>query len=109
MALIARGLAWYQWQVLLDSEHACLAGVFSDAAAEVINRFFYRPECRRVLEHLGNDTFIYEGIQAIDDPQLTVWRFLIYGGVAFADSAPGEQRASQVIALTGPAQIIRRL
>jgi hypothetical protein len=35
--------------------------------------------------NLGKGLILYEGQQAIDDPSLTMWRFLIYGGIIFSD------------------------
>lgn len=37
----------------------------------------------RVARNLGDGALIYEGIQAKDYPQFTLWRFLVYGGLGF--------------------------
>lgn len=109
--LIAKGLAWHHWRVVLKPAYSAIAGVFPDAAARFIEEFFFAKKARdRVPADLGAGTFIYEGLQAIDDPKLTVWRFSIYGGVSFGgDPKLPAERASQIIAITGPNELIQRL
>ena len=54
-------------------------------------------------ENLGDGVFIYEGVQGLDDPVVTVWRFAVYGGLAaYEDVASPEAMGSQIIVLTGP-------
>lgn len=110
-ALIAKGLAWYHWRVLLGGGYSAIAGVFSDRGAEFIDSALFRQKARdRVAISLGGDTFVYEGLQATDDSRLTVWRFSIYGGVSFGgDPKLRGQRASQIVAVTGPDALIQRL
>ena len=54
---------------------------------------------------LGNGTFRYEGAQAKDCPELTMWKFQLYGGVDFGDSTSPEP-ASLAVGVTGPAALI---
>jgi len=54
---------------------------------------------RRVNSNLGDHTFIYEGAQAHDDPQSTVWKFSVYRGLEMAD---GDQTSCTVVAFTKP-------
>jgi hypothetical protein len=110
-ALIAKGLAWHHWRVCLGPGYSAIAGVFSDAGAEFVDRVLFARKARdRKIVSLGGGTFTYEGLQAVDDPNLTIWRFSIYGGVSFGGDPrlPG-QRASQIIAVTGPSALIKRL
>lgn len=110
-ALIAKGLAWHHWSVCLGSGYSAIAGVFSDAGAEFVDRALFARRARdRVIVSLGGGTFTYEGLQAVDDPNLTIWRFSIYGGVSFGgDPKLRGQRASQIIGVTGPSALIQRL
>lgn len=110
-ALIAKGLAWYHWHVLLVSGYSAIAMVVTDAGAESFHRLLFERNARdRVTENLGEDAFRYEGAQAVDDPRLTIWRLSFYGGVLFGGDLklPG-QSASQIIALTGPDELLMRL
>jgi hypothetical protein len=64
----------------------------------------------RVRETLGNDTFSYEGVQSADIPELSVWRFSTFGGIAVSGDpeAPGEI-SSQIGAMTGSHTLLPKL
>jgi hypothetical protein len=96
---IAKGLAWYHWKIYLNNEtHTVCAAVIraflptiGDSAARITGR-------EHVTEDIGNGTFLYEGLEGVDDPTLTVWRFT--APVAFP---------TEVIAITGPIQSVHQL
>ena len=53
--------------------------------------------------NLGNRTVSYRGVQAVDTPQVTLWRFQLYGGIAFSgDPAAPNAVSTEVGAITGP-------
>jgi len=100
-ALIAKGLAWFHWQIILKQGYSAVAAFFLDRGAQFFGRLFSES---KTLNHtsgdLGHGTFSYEGIQFAHDPNETLWRLSIYGGACFGNpSSPGE-KASQIIAVT---------
>lgn len=110
-ALIAKGLAWHHWGVVLEPGYSAIARVFPDTAAPFLEEFFFaRKAADRVTADVGAGTFAYEGLQATDDPKLTVWSFSIYGGVSFGgDPKLPAEKASQIIGITGPNGLIQTL
>jgi hypothetical protein len=64
---------------------------------------------QRVAASLGQGTFSYEGLQAVDNPQITVWRFSILGGSTFADTDHPAETASSLGVLTGPSHVTERI
>src|ERR1700737_420953 len=64
---------------------------------------------KRVSGDLGEGTFRYEGAQSTDDPQLTMWRFEIYGGVDFGGDPAVNGSSSLAIAVTGRTELIGNL
>jgi hypothetical protein len=56
----------------------------------------------RVTSNPGGDTFNYEGVQASDNPAMTIWMFSVYGGLRLSGDpdAPHEE-VSKVGAVTG--------
>lgn len=107
---IAKGLAWYHWKIYLNNEtHTVCAAVISaflptigDSAARLTGR-------EHVTEDIGNGTFLYEGLEGLDDPTLTVWRFTVYGGLVMGDGNPPVAFPTEVIAITGPIQSVHQL
>ena len=82
-ALVAKGLAWHHWGLLLGSGYASIAAIFSDRGAGFADHLFAWKARDRVTATLGGNAFSYEGLQGADDERLTLWRFAIYGGVLF--------------------------
>jgi len=112
-ALIAKGLAWHHWKVILKPGYSVMAAFFMDRGAKLIEHTFAQfKESNRISVSLGEGTFFYEALQDSNDPHLSFWRFSIYGGASFGGdpSLPGE-RASQIVAVTGSDAdpLIRRL
>jgi hypothetical protein len=58
----------------------------------------------RVAGNFGNGALIYEGTQAIDRPQISVWEMALLGGVKMA-SADGTDFCSTFGVMTGPQSI----
>ena len=58
---------------------------------------------------LGEGTFSFEGAQAPQYPELTVWRFNFYGGVYFGGDPDVYGASSLAIAVTGRLEMIRNL
>ena len=77
-AMIAQGLAWYHCKVLLGPGFSAIASLFNDAGAPFFAQMLsgWRTPTR-VSDNLGNGTFVYEGAQAIDVTEATIWRFHI--------------------------------
>jgi hypothetical protein len=108
-ALVARALVWHHWKAYFTSDHEAQVLMLTRAGSEFFaSRFFSMASANRVHESLGNDTVSYEGIQGIDLPQVSVWRFKFYGGLSFAGDprAPGES-STEIGVVTGPKRILK--
>jgi hypothetical protein len=109
-ALIARGLAWYHWNVLLGPGYSAVAALFSDEDAPFFDQMLLSwGTPHRMSIDLGNGTFKYYGAQATDCPQMTIWRFWMLGGVLLGGDPNVPGPSSLAIAITGPDALIQRL
>ncbi len=83
---IMKGLLWHHWRTLLATDSFIDAAVLKNNGRDLQslwdNRFQHLPH-RKVQEDLGDGTFEYEGIQLIDSPQTSIWKFYLYGGLTF--------------------------
>ena len=70
--------------------------------------FFKLNAQLRVKESVGNKAFAYEGKQGIGDG-ITVWRFLIYGGLHVKSEDADSSFRSDIFVFTGPSTTIRQL
>ena len=78
-ALIARGLAWYHWQVCLDAgKHLVRAVILTSLGAKMFDGVLFKMTGHdRNRINVGNGTFHYQGKRGVDDAALTLWRFRI--------------------------------
>jgi hypothetical protein len=105
---IAKGLLWYHWQAILGSEDCVAATVFQEAGVSppAYTLSTLKPKAR-VSVNLGDGTFMYEGLQTVDSPQSSLWRFLVYGGLYFCEEAKApNEKASLLFAVTGPRSLL---
>ena len=103
-AFIAKGLLWQNWGITLTEDDCAAAIVVRNEGAGFLNHIFTKMSARdRVTQNFGDGTLIYEGIQAKDYAQFTLWRFLVYGGLNFAETSREPNGKHCIIfAVTGP-------
>jgi hypothetical protein len=79
--MIACGLASYHWLLPLPPDTVNVYGWFaSPAGTAIFDRIFAHNARRRVTRQVGG-AFLYEGAQAQDIEQFTVWRMSLFGAV----------------------------
>lgn len=101
--MIAKGLAFWHWEIFLpDTEYLVKASYLTRHGEAVFQKFWDPPSAQKVSSDLGEETFVYEGVQGTDDQGLTLWRMSLYGVMVSNDvKAPGE-RATTVLAIAAP-------
>lgn len=107
---IVKGLIWFHWQTCLTDDHFIVVLALNRHGEAVFQRKFFQVNVRqRVASNLGKGTFVYEGVQGVDTPEVTAWRFSIYGGVDLGGDPSQPHEASKVIgAFTGPRRVLTR-
>lgn len=100
---IVRGLIVFHWNTYLGAQDTVRVMALTRAGEEYFDGLLALNAARRIRANVGNGTFLYEGAQAVDLPEITVWRIECYGGVKVADPAAPGEAASRIGALTGPA------
>jgi hypothetical protein len=106
--MVARGLAWQHFGLRLGDGYSVIASTFSNDG-ETLFEHVISSSSKRVSGDLGNHTFMYEGAQAERCPELTVWRFWIYGGIDFGGDPDVPGLHSLIVAMTGPSTMIQDL
>jgi len=101
--LIARGLVFWEWDVLLpDADCAVLAGFLTSDGRSFFDHYFVGQGVGTGVRNFGNGVFVYEGVQSLESPQLTLLRMSLYGAEMGGDrKSPGE-RVTMAYALTAP-------
>lgn len=83
---IAKGLARAHWNCTIPGSYAVSTGLVTQGQDAILRNLFVGRSANYARGNLGNGLILYEGKQAIDDPSLTMWRFLLYGGMIFSDN-----------------------
>jgi hypothetical protein len=107
-AMIAKALAYQQFRVRLTAGYSATASIFNNLAMGAFAQLLARGK-KNVFGDLGEGTFRYEGAQPGDYPELTLWKFEIYGGVDFGGDPNVPGPASLVMAATGRSELIGNL
>jgi len=107
-AMIAKALGWQHFATRLGKGYSAIASVFMNDGETFFAQLLARGKTH-VSEDLGEGTFKYEGAQAAEYPELTLWRFEIYGGVDFGGDPKVHGPSSLVIAVTGRSEMIGNL
>jgi hypothetical protein len=82
MAYITRGLIAYHWKTIIPPDHFVEAGYLHPDGARLFEHMMMRRSRAEIRGDLGNGLVLYQGVQAIDDENLTMWRFRLYGGIS---------------------------
>jgi len=91
--MIAKGLLWHHWGVVVRDDHDLRVLSLTAFGEAIFRNLLGWRASRRVRGDLGSGAFIYEGAQGADDPEFSVWRISIYGGLKLTgdQTAPTEE------------------
>jgi hypothetical protein len=101
---VAKGLAFHHWQILMpEGEVIVDATWFIPEGAHLFERLLSVGNCNSTGSIvLGGGEFCYQGSQWLDYPQVTFWRFNLYGAEMSARANGREYLVSTAYAMTTP-------
>jgi hypothetical protein len=79
-AYIARGLAFHDFKIVIPKDHVVRAGLMHPVGEAFLEQLF-RLNGVRTQGALGAGVFKYSGMQGVQDPHLTIWKFRVMGGL----------------------------
>jgi hypothetical protein len=101
--MIARGLAYSEWGVLFpDADCVVHASFLTTEGRALFDRYFSGQGNKTGVRNLGDGIFVYEGLQSLESPQLTLLRMSLCGAILGGDPKARDERVSVVYALTAP-------
>lgn len=106
---IAKGLLWFHWNTYLTEDDFIEVIPLTRYGEQFFEHQFFRLRPRHhITKDLGNGTFFYQGAQGIDLPQISIWRFSMFGGILLGgDPRASNETSSTIGVLTGPKRIRR--
>ena len=109
VTFLVKGMSWHHWGVLVAAD--CMVDVVAlpRHGEQLFERLFGMRAAARAREEVGGGTFSYEAAQGLDNPCVSVWTFVIYGGTTLAgDPEHPEIAATKLGVLVGPRAMFER-
>jgi hypothetical protein len=105
---IVKALSWHHWGSYIKSESDILSVSLTKTGEEAFEKFLFSLQSNHKIEEIiGNNTVKYKGMQAVEDNQISIWKFQIYNGVVVSNSEhEGFDKSSCIGVLTGPSKIL---
>ncbi|MCP3468184.1 hypothetical protein [Bradyrhizobium sp. CCGUVB23] len=95
---ITQGLLFHHWGVVLDRQrHGIWAGFLNRPGEEVHRRLLAGNARARVREDIGAGALVYEGVQGMDFPEMSIWVFQLFGGVRVSGDADEPEAMVRVV------------
>jgi hypothetical protein len=80
---VAKGLVQHHWQARVPSDYFVGAGFLRSTAEPHFEQLMMLPSRAEARGNLGRGLILYQGIQTLQNPLTTLWRFQLYGGAQF--------------------------
>jgi len=105
---ILKALSWYYWGVYIKKDTVVSATALTEFGEGMFHQNFLSLRGKnRLNEVIGNDTVKYTGVQAVDNDQITVWKFEIYNGLVVSNSIDeGFHKSTSIGAISGPPSVV---
>jgi hypothetical protein len=101
LKLIAQGLCAFHWGLILPpSQFDINGGFLIPEGEEWLENMLSLNAANRVSASLGNGVFEYEGVQAFDRPEITIWRMSFYRAQIGGDDDLRSVRTSKAYVCT---------
>jgi hypothetical protein len=99
---MVRGLCWSEWQLLLPKSKSEIQVGFLTSEGEELTESLLRMNAkRRCRRDIADGLFRYEGVQAVDNDLITIWKMSLYG-VEFSEGEQSKGRAFLCYASSAP-------
>jgi hypothetical protein len=115
LEMMARGLTWHHWKTYVGPEYCARVLFMPDLVTlDFQDRVRSWNTGRRVIRDFGDGVVQYEGVQAADPAELTVWGISIYGGVAVSNGRSRRdggpiQSSSRWWVITAPPEVAAKI
>ncbi|WP_068084035.1 hypothetical protein [Novosphingobium rosa] len=95
-AMVTRGLTAHHFGHVIPADHHVGAGSLARWVQPHLEAMLAMHGAQRVSCSIGAGLFLYEGVQGVDTPSLTIWRYRIYGGITLADTDQHGERSDTI-------------
>lgn len=105
---IVKALSWFHWGTYIDNDSTVLAVALTEFGEEMFEQHLFSLNAKKTIdETLGKDTVKYFGMQAVDNEQITVWKFEVFDGLVVSNSEDeGFHKSTCIGAISGPPTLV---
>ena len=107
---IVKALSWFHWGAYIENNSSVLTIALTKHGEEMFKQHLFSLNAKNTIdETLGKDTVEYYGMQAVDNEQITVWKFVVFNGLVVSNSEDDRFHKSTCIgAISGPTKRVNR-
>jgi hypothetical protein len=104
---IVRGLLFHHWDVALGSDYSVEVYSLTRHGEQTFDRYLGMNAAQRVTGNVGQGAMVYRGVQAVDNPKISMWEVSLFGGFKTVGDDP-RTPSTKFGAMTGPIAVIER-
>lgn len=104
---IVRGLLFHHWDVALGNDYSVEVYSLTGHGEQTFDQYLGMNAAQRVAGNIGQGVAIYRGVQAVDNPKISMWEVSLFGGF----KTVGDDRwtsSTKFGAMTGPLEVVER-
>lgn len=108
---ITQGLLHHHFGVTLDRQkHGVWAGFLNRQGEEIHQRLLARNARARINGDIGAGALVYEGAQGVDFPEMSIWRFQLFGGLRTSGDPHEPEAAIRLVGgMTASHRVLQQL
>ncbi len=105
---IVKALTWFHWKTYINKNSIVLTTALTEFGEDMFQQHLFSLGSKNTIdESIGQDTVKYFGMQAVDNDQITVWKFQVFNGLVVSNSEDeGFQKSTCIGAISGPPQVV---
>ncbi len=107
---IVKALSWFHWGAYIENNSSVLTIALTKYGKEMFEQHLFALNTKNTIdETLGKDTVKYYGVQAVDNEQITVWKFEVFNGLVVSNSEDdGFHKSTCIGAISGPPKLVNQ-
>ncbi len=105
---IIKALSWYHWKTFIEKKSILFTTALTKIGEDMFQQRLFSLRAKNTIDKtLGKDTIKYFGMQAIENDQITIWKFAIFNGLAVSNNEDeGFHKSTCIGAVSGPPKLL---
>lgn len=105
---IVKALSWFHWGTYIRPDSVVFTSALTGFGEEMFKQHLFSLNAKNTVDQtLGNDSVKYYGMQAVDNDQISIWRFEVFNGIVVSNSEEeGFHKSTCIGVISGPPNVV---